>query len=424
MNVLYGLTSPDAGEIRFDGKPLRLRSPRDAIDAGIGMVHQHFMLIPVMTVTENIVLASEPREGPLLDYGKAQRDRPRPLRALRPGGPARRAGRVDRRRPAAAGRDPEGALPQRAAARARRADRGADAAGDARALRRDAVAQGAGHIDHLHHAQARRGARDRRPHHGAPPRQGGGHRAGRRDVRARARGADGRPSRCCCESRRARHSPARRSSTVRDLVVHDSRGLEAVRGASFEVRAGEIVGLAGVDGNGQSELVEAITGLVQRRRPAASSPRATRSPATAPGPASRPASATSRRIASAAGSCSTSRSPRTSASATSATRPPRASGSSIRARSPSAPGGFSSEFDVRGGGPGTRAGALSGGNQQKVVVAREMSGTRRILVAAQPTRGLDVGAIEFVHQRLVAVRELGVRDPARELRARGDPLAL
>ena len=71
MNVLYGLTSPDSGEIRFDGKPLRLRSPRDAIDAGIGMVHQHFMLIPVMTVAENIVLASEPREGPLLNYGKA-----------------------------------------------------------------------------------------------------------------------------------------------------------------------------------------------------------------------------------------------------------------------------------------------------------------------------------------------------------------
>jgi simple sugar transport system ATP-binding protein len=66
-----------------------------------------------------------------------------------------------------------------------------------------------------------------------------------------------------------------------------------------------------------------------------------------------------------------------------------------------------SEFDVRGGGPGTRAGALSGGNQQKVVIAREMSGTRRILIAAQPTRGLDVGAIEFVHERLVAVRELG-----------------
>ena len=72
MNVLYGLTSPDSGEIRFDGKPLRLRSPHDAIDAGIGMVHQHFMLIPVMTVTENIVLAAEPHQGPLLDYKKAQ----------------------------------------------------------------------------------------------------------------------------------------------------------------------------------------------------------------------------------------------------------------------------------------------------------------------------------------------------------------
>jgi len=74
MNVLYGLTSPDSGEIRFDGKPLRLRSPHDAIDAGIGMVHQHFMLIPVMTVTENIVLAAEPHNGPLLDVRKAQED--------------------------------------------------------------------------------------------------------------------------------------------------------------------------------------------------------------------------------------------------------------------------------------------------------------------------------------------------------------
>src|SRR5436309_974868 len=74
MNVLYGLYAPDGGEIRMEGRPLRLRSPRDAIEAGIGMVHQHFMLIPVMTVTENIVLAAEPRRGPLLDYAKARED--------------------------------------------------------------------------------------------------------------------------------------------------------------------------------------------------------------------------------------------------------------------------------------------------------------------------------------------------------------
>src|SRR3712207_2824316 len=72
MNILYGLYHPDEGEIRLDGKPLRIESPRAAIDAGIGMVHQHFMLIPVMTVAENIVLAAEPRNGPLLDLEAAE----------------------------------------------------------------------------------------------------------------------------------------------------------------------------------------------------------------------------------------------------------------------------------------------------------------------------------------------------------------
>src|SRR6476646_2541622 len=71
MNVLYGLYQPDAGEIRMDGKPIRIGSPHDAIDAGIGMVHQHFMLIPVMTVAENVVLAAEPRSGPFLDHSAA-----------------------------------------------------------------------------------------------------------------------------------------------------------------------------------------------------------------------------------------------------------------------------------------------------------------------------------------------------------------
>src|SRR6266508_42456 len=78
MNILYGLYHPDEGEILMDGKPIRISSPRDAIDRGIGMVHQHFMLIPVMTVAENIVLATEPHKGPLLDLDAA-RERVREL---------------------------------------------------------------------------------------------------------------------------------------------------------------------------------------------------------------------------------------------------------------------------------------------------------------------------------------------------------
>ena len=194
--------------------------------------------------------------------------------------------------------------------------------------------------------------------------------------------------------------------TVRDLVVHDSRGLEAVREASFEIRAGEIVGLAGVDGNGQSELVEALTGLV---KPTAGSivaegheiaghgARASFEAGVGHIPEDR-----QRRglvldftLAENLGL----RDIRQPPASRFGMLHPRAIAERARR--------LLSEFDVRGGGPGTPARALSGGNQQKVVIAREMSGTRRILIAAQPTRGLDVGAIEFVHQRLVAVRELG-----------------
>ena len=195
--------------------------------------------------------------------------------------------------------------------------------------------------------------------------------------------------------------------TVRDLVVQDSRGLEAVRGASFEVRAGEIVGLAGVDGNGQAELVEALTGLA---KPTAGSimtgghdiaghgARASFDAGIGHIPEDR-----HRRglvldftLAENLGLRDVRRPP--------ASRwgllHPRAIAERARR--------LLAEFDVRGGGPSTLAGSLSGGNQQKVVIAREMSGAGKILVAAQPTRGLDVGAIEFVHRRLVDRARLGL----------------
>ena len=112
MNVLYGLYKPDAGEILLDGKPLKIDSPHAAIAAGIGMVHQHFMLIPVMTVAENIVLGMEPTHGPFLDMAEAEQRVARPRRGARvPHRPARPRG-VDLRRSAAARRDPEGALPR------------------------------------------------------------------------------------------------------------------------------------------------------------------------------------------------------------------------------------------------------------------------------------------------------------------------
>ena len=405
MNVLYGLTSPDSGEIRFDGKPLRLRSPRDAIDAGIGMVHQHFMLIPVMTVAENIVLASEPREGPLLDYGKA-REIVRDLSeryglAVRPGERVESIGVAQQQRVEILKAlyrsarllvldEPTAVLtPQETN----------ELFGVIRSLREQGtslifithklgeVLEIADRITVLRRGKAV----------ATVPAAG-------TSERALAELMVGRPVLLRVEKGAAQ--PGEALLTVRDLVVHDSRGLEAVREASFEIRAGEIVGLAGVDGNGQSELVEALTGLV---KPTAGSivaegheiaghgARASFEAGVGHIPEDR-----QRRglvldftLAENLGL----RDIRQPPASRFGMLHPRAIAERARR--------LLSEFDVRGGGPGTQARALSGGNQQKVVIAREMSGTRRILIAAQPTRGLDVGAIEFVHERLVAVRELG-----------------
>jgi general nucleoside transport system ATP-binding protein len=405
MNVLYGLTSPDSGEIRFDGKPLRLRSPRDAIDAGIGMVHQHFMLIPVMTVTENIVLAAEPHDGPLLDYRRAQEE----VRTL-----SERYGLAVR---------PDARVESIGVAQQQRVEILKALYRSARLLILDEPTavltpqethelfevirslkeQGTSIIFITHKLGEVLEVSDRitvlrRGKAVATVETAGS------SERELAELMVGRPVLLRVEKGAAQ--PGDPLLAVRDLVVHDSRGLEVVRGVSFDVRAGEIVGLAGVDGNGQSELVEAITGLV---KPTSGSIMAEGHELAGHGARAS--------FDAGVGHIPEDRHLRglvldftlaENLGLRDVRRPPASRWGLLR------PGAIAErarrllrEYDVRGGGPDTRAGALSGGNQQKVVVAREMSGTSRVLVAAQPTRGLDVGAIEFVHQRLVAVRELG-----------------
>ena len=193
MNILYGLYTPDSGEILLDGKPIDLGSTKAAIEQGIGMVHQHFMLIPVMTVAENIVLATEPRRlGVLLDYDSA-RKRVREL--------SERYGLAV---------DPDARIDRITVGQQQRVEilkalyRGAEilildeptavltpqeAAG---AVRDHPVAQAAGQVDHLHLAQAERGARDRRPDHDAAPRCRRRHDSGRRGDGRGARAHDGR----------------------------------------------------------------------------------------------------------------------------------------------------------------------------------------------------------------------------------------
>jgi simple sugar transport system ATP-binding protein len=193
---------------------------------------------------------------------------------------------------------------------------------------------------------------------------------------------------------------------IDDLVVADDRGLEAVRGVSLEVRAGEIVGIAGVDGNGQTELIDAITGL---RRPTSGRIEIAGRDLT---------SANAREVLDeGVGHIPEDRQARglvleftlaENLALEDYRRPPDSRwGWLFPARLIARARRLLREFDVRGGGPAARAAALSGGNQQKVVIAREVGRDPRVLVAAQPTRGLDVGAIEYVHKRLVAVRDEG-----------------
>jgi ABC-type uncharacterized transport system ATPase subunit len=194
--------------------------------------------------------------------------------------------------------------------------------------------------------------------------------------------------------------------SVQDLRVLDERGLEAVRGVSFEVRAGEIVGLAGVDGNGQAELIEALSGL---RRPIGgrvliAGKDVTGAPARdvldlglghIPEDRQRRGLVLEFNLAENLALHDYRKPPNSRLGWLFPTRLIRWARRLLE------------QFDVRGGGPYTRASALSGGNQQKLVLARELARDPRVLLAGQPTRGLDVGAIESVHRRLVEARDRG-----------------
>jgi simple sugar transport system ATP-binding protein len=194
--------------------------------------------------------------------------------------------------------------------------------------------------------------------------------------------------------------------SVRDLHVRDDRGIEKVRGLSFEVRAGEIVGVAGVDGNGQTELIDALTGLqkiesgevtIGGRVLSHASARAALDAGIGHIPEDRQRRGLVLEFSIAE-----------NIALHDYAKPPDARFGWLfpnrmigRARR------LIKDFDVRGGGPQTRAGGLSGGNQQKLVAAREIDRDPKVLIAAQPTRGLDVGAIEYLHRRLVTERDEG-----------------
>ena len=260
----------------------------------------------------------------------------------------------------------------------------------------------------LHQPQARRGPRDRRPGHGHAPRQGHGRgpAGGRRDE-GRPRPADGRPDRSSRPSIGRRSSRARSSSRSTASSATNDRGLPALRGVSLDVRAGEIVGIAAVAGNGQSELAEVITGL----RPCGGDDHGRRRGGRQP---NRPGSAIARGVAHVPEDRTggrqrpepvAHRQPDHEALPRGARRPRladrRSDGPDDRRRA--------SRRRTRSRRPSidTQARLLSGGNLQRLILAREIETKPGLLIAVQPTRGLDVGAIETVHRLLLELRESG-----------------
>ena len=406
MNILYGLYKPDEGEIVLKGKSIVFGSAKDAIDRGIGMVHQHFMLIPVMTVAENIVLEVEPRKaGVLLDYDQA----------------VERVREISTRYGLAV--NPTAKVENISVGQQQRVEilkalyRGAEIlildeptavltpqeAGELFAIIKS-LQEGGTSIIFISHklnevleiadriTVLRRGKMiDTVPREGATE-EGLAKMMVGREVLLRVEKPPPQTGGVLLE--------------VRDLSVDDDRGLPAVRDVSLSVRAGEIVGIAGVEGNGQSELIEAITGLRS-----ASSGEVAVAGQVVPHPTAR------RMLDVGVGHIPEDRQRRglvlefsiaENIALHDYNKPPASRFGWLfprrliqRARS------LIREFDVRGGGPQTAGGALSGGNQQKVVAAREVSRDPKVLVAAQPTRGLDVGAIEYLHRRLVEERDEG-----------------
>jgi simple sugar transport system ATP-binding protein len=405
MNVVYGLYHPDAGELRVHSEPVRFNSSADAIAAGIGMVHQHFQLVPVLTVAENVVLGQEPRSGPFLDLATARRE----------------VAELSRRYGLAV--DPDAVVGELSVGAQQRVElikalyRNADilildeptavlTPGEVTEffeVVRSLVSQGKSVVFITHKLKEVLAVAD------SVTVLRGGRVVGNADPRTATEASlasmmVGRDVSFEVDKQAAK--PGRPVLVTAGLVVADDRGVVTVDGVDLVARGGEIFGIAGVEGNGQRELVEAIAGM---RAPVSGS-------------------------VSIGGTDTTGLSPRR-VEALGVGHVPEDRGKhglvgifpitdnlvlNRYQRQPFATRGVMQRdaiaehareqvraYDIRTPSVDTACGSLSGGNQQKVVVARELSEDLRLLLVSQPTRGLDVGSIEFIHSQIVARRDAG-----------------
>ena len=428
MNVLFGLLRPDSGEIRIGGEPVRISDPGDAVRAGIGMVHQHFMLVHVFTVAENVVLGFEPTKARVF-YDRRKADAnirrlseeyglevdPEAVVEELPVGVQQRVEilkALDRDAQMLILDEPTSVLtPQETEALFR--------------IMRSLAASGRSILFISHKLKEVLEVSDRV----TVMRLGkvvGTTTPAESSEEELASMMVGRSVELTVTKGPA--VPGEVELQLKDLTVADDRDLIAVNGVDLEVRAGEIVALAGVQGNGQTELVEAVMGLRRTLRGSIvvagqdlthATPRQRLHAGLAYVPEDRqkdalvlPMRLADNLVLDVYGD------------------PPYAGRASRhlgvvkenaerRVR----------EFDIRAGSVDEPVSSLSGGNQQKVVVARELGKPVKLVVASQPTRGLDVGSIEYVHKRIVAERDQGtavliISSELDEVLALGDRIAV
>jgi len=406
MNVLFGLYQPEAGEIRVRGEKANITSPNVANDLGIGMVHQHFMLVQNFTVTENIILGAEPRAGIKIDRSTA-REKVRQI--------SEQYGLAV---------DPDAKIEDISVGMQQRVEilktlyRGADILifdepsavltpqeiKELIQIMNRLIAEGKSIILITHKLKEIMEVADRC----TTIRRG--KYIGTVDIdetMTQSRLAEmmvGREVNFNAEYSKA--TPQELVLDIKDLVVKDSRGIKAVDGLNLDIRAGEIVGIAGIDGNGQTELIEAITGLrkadsgeifLNNKSIKNLKPRKVTESGVGHIPQDRHKH----------GLVLDYSIGHNMVLQTYYKQPYSKAGIMNYKQVMEKAKTLIEKFDVRTPSPETFARALSGGNQQKAIIAREVDRSPDLLIAAQPTRGLDVGAIEFIHEQLVLEREKG-----------------
>jgi ABC-type uncharacterized transport system ATPase subunit len=404
MNILYGLYEPDEGEVFVRGEKLDVKEPSDAISAGVGMVHQHFMLIPVFTVTENVMLGEETvKRGGILDRNVSA-DRIREISESYslevdpdsyvkdlPVGVQQRVEIIKllyREADILIFDEPTAVLtPQEA--------------DELFKIMKSLVNQGKSIIFITHKLREVLAVADRitvlragKVVGSTTPKDA--------DQRKLAEMMVGRDVQLVVDKKPSK--PGEVILNVTNLEVLDDRHQRAVQGVSFDVRRGEVLGIAGVQGNGQTELVEAITGLrgsvageieIMGEDVSRATPREVTEMGTAHVPEDRQRDGLVLAFSVADNLVLN----------TYYTQPYTERVALQESVIEEHAVQLIEQFDIRTPSPYTEAGSLSGGNQQKVIVAREFSRPISLLVASQPTRGLDVGSIEYIHGRILEKRD-------------------